>query len=71
MHKKLHANEQGSEQAQALRYEYQCLLDQVDSRNFVFINESGINLARTQLRGRLPIGERLIDSSFAHCELFN
>ncbi len=46
---------------QALRHEYRRWLDRVDSRNFVFIDESGVNLAMTRVRGRSPIGERLVD----------
>lgn len=59
----MHANEQDSERVQALRHQYRYWLDQVDSRNFVFIDESGVNLAMTRVRGRSPIGERLVDST--------
>lgn len=48
---------------QTLRHEYRRWLDCLDSRNFVFIDESGVNLAMTRLQGRSPIGERVVDST--------
>ena len=45
-----------------MRFEYRDWVLSIDPRNLVFIDESGINLGMTRLRGRAVRGERLYDS---------
>ena len=45
-----------------MRFEYRDWVLKVDPHNLVFIDESGINLGMTRLRGRAVRGERLYDS---------
>lgn len=45
-----------------MRFEYRDWVLQIDPHNLVFIDESGINLGMTRLKGRSIRGERLHDS---------
>ncbi len=45
-----------------MRFEYRDWVLSIDPHNLVFIDESGINLGMTRLRGRAVRGERLYDS---------
>ena len=45
-----------------MRFEYRDWVLSIDPHNLVFIDESGINLGMTRLRGRSLRGERLYDS---------
>ncbi|MBD2109333.1 IS630 family transposase [Nodosilinea sp. FACHB-13] len=44
------------------RFDYRNWSFTVDPRNLVFVDEAGVNLAMTRLRGRAPQGERVHDS---------
>lgn len=44
-----------------MRFDYRDWVLRIDPHNLVFIDESGINLGMTRLRGRAVCGERLYD----------
>ncbi|MBD0270218.1 MAG: IS630 family transposase [Cyanobacteria bacterium Co-bin8] len=46
-----------------LRFDYRDWSFTIDPRNLVFVDEAGVNLAMTRLRGRSPRGERAHDST--------
>jgi hypothetical protein len=60
--KTLIASEQDSQRVKDLRFAYRFWSFTIDPRNLVFIDETGVHLGMTRLRGRAPIGERLYDS---------
>jgi transposase len=45
-----------------MRFEYRDWVLRIDPHHLVFVDESGINLGMTRLRGRAKSGERLYDS---------
>ena len=45
-----------------MRFDYRDWVLSIDPHNLIFIDESGINLGMTRLRGRSLRGERLYDS---------
>jgi transposase len=45
-----------------MRFEYRDWVLKIDPHNLVFVDESGINLGMTRLRGRAKSGERLYDT---------
>lgn len=59
--KTLIASEQNSERVQKLRQEWRIWLDTIDTRNLIFIDETGFNLAMNRLYGRSLEGERVND----------
>ncbi len=59
--KTLISSEQTSERVKELRYEFRSWLNQVDVRNLIFIDETGINLAMTRRYGRGESGKRVYD----------
>ena len=59
--KTLISSEQSSERVKELRYEFRSWLDQVDVRNLIFIDETGINLAMARRYGRGERGKRVYD----------
>ena len=60
--KTLIAAEQDTQRVKDLRFAYRFWSFTVDTRNLVFIDETGIHLGMTRLYGRAPIGQRLYDS---------
>ena len=60
--KTLIASEQDSQRVKDLRFAYRFWSFTIDPRNLVFIDETGVHLGMTRLRGRAPIGDRLYDS---------
>ncbi|NJO99156.1 MAG: hypothetical protein HC764_26815 [Pleurocapsa sp. CRU_1_2] len=60
--KTLYAKEQETPRIKKRRFEYRDWVLKIDPHDLVFIDESGINLGMTRLRGRAVRGERLDDS---------
>jgi transposase len=59
--KTLYAKEQETPRVKKMRFDYQDWALGIDPHNLVFIDESGINLGMTRLKGRAMRGERLYD----------
>ena len=45
-----------------MRFDYRHWSLSIDPRNLVFVDEAGVHLAMTRLRGRAPKGQRVYDS---------
>jgi transposase len=60
--KSLHASERDTPRVQQARALYQQRITALDLPRLTFVDESGLNLARTRLYGRAPTGERVIGS---------
>jgi hypothetical protein len=56
------ASEQDTQRVKDLRFAHRLWSFTIDPRNLVFIDETGIHLGMTRLRGRAPVGERLYDN---------
>jgi DDE superfamily endonuclease len=60
--KTLVAAEQETQRVEDLRFRYRLWSFTIDPRNLIFIDETGLHLEFTRLRGRAPKGERLYDN---------
>lgn len=60
--KTLYTKKQETPRIKKMRFGYRDRVLRIDPRNLVFIDESGINLGMTRLRGRSLLAERLYDS---------
>jgi transposase len=60
--KTLVASEQETQRVKDLRFNYRFWSFTIDPRNLIFIDETGMHLGFTRLRGRAPKGERLYDT---------
>ncbi|MBV5262409.1 IS630 family transposase [Synechococcus moorigangaii CMS01] len=56
--KTLHPDEKETERVQQQRYEFWQLVREILVKDLIFIDESGVDLALTRLRGRAPKGKR-------------
>ncbi len=61
--KTLHANEAESERVQNLRSQYWTTIGEVQLKDLVFIDETGINLAMTRRHARAKRGKRAYSKS--------
>jgi len=60
--KPLHASERDAARVQEARAVYRQRIAGLDCRRLTFVDESGVNLALTQLYGRAPQGEQVVGS---------
>ena len=58
--KSLHASEQGRPNVARRRLQWQQRQDQVDAKRLVFIDETWAKTNMTPIRGRCPVGQRLV-----------
>ena len=61
--KSLHAAEQDREDVKAAREEWREKQPLIDPKRLIFIDETGTSTNMTRLRGRAPIGQRLVDKA--------
>jgi len=59
--KTFQSKEKNQEKVQLLRGEYGHKIRNLDEKDLIFIDESGVNLAMTKLKGRALKGERVRD----------
>jgi transposase len=59
--KVLHASEQKRPDVQHKRATFRGRMAAIEAERLIFVDETGTNTSQTRLRGRAPVGERLVD----------